>query len=180
MVHKGQTRRFTNCEWQIPDERVYDIETHHAAQGEAHALLPFYELNQSSSPEREFAAYLETHRQNLDWWYKNGDNGKQHYAIRYQNSADQTALFYVDFVIRAKSGKIYLFDTKGTGGDIDPEVVNKHNALIDYIAEQSARGQDLEGGIIKRDEYGNWRYSQFKIEDANITSNWTTFEILNV
>ncbi len=178
--NKGkQARNFVDYQWEVPEERVYDSETYHTAQGEAHALTPFYELNAASNPEVQFAAYLEAHRDTLDWWYKNGDNGKQHYAIRYQNSADQTALFYVDFVIRAKSGKIYLFDTKGTGGDIDPEVVNKHNALIDYIAAENARGGNLHGGVIKMDKYGNWLYCQFKIDNAEDLSNWTIFEPRN-
>ena len=169
-------RNFVEYQWQVPDERVYDSDTHHTAQGEAHALTPYYELNAASNPEVQFAAYLEAHRDALDWWYKNGDNGKQHYAIRYVNSAEQTALFYVDFVIRAKSGEIYLFDTKGTGGDIDPEVVNKHNALIDYITAEKARGHKLNGGVIKLDKYGNWLYCKFKIDNADDLSNWTIFE----
>lgn len=178
--NKGKpTRNFVDYQWEVPKERVYDSDTHHTAQGEAHALTPFYELNAASNPEVQFAAYLEAHRETLDWWYKNGDNGKQHYAIRYQNSADQTALFYVDFVIRAKSGKIYLFDTKGTSGDLDSEVVNKHNALIDYIAAENAKGGNLHGGVIKVDKYGNWLYCQFKIDNAEDLSNWTIFEPRN-
>ncbi len=180
MGFKGQARRLADYMWQVPEERVYDSETHHIAQGKAHALLPFYELNAASNPEVQFAAYLEAHRETLDWWYKNGDNGKQHYAIRYENSAGQTALFYVDFVIRSKSGKIYLFDTKGTGGDIDPEVVNKHNALIDYIAAENAKGKNLHGGVIKVNKDGNWLYSPFKIDNADNLDNWTVFDVLNV
>ena len=168
-----------SLQWEVPEDRVYDSETHHTAQGDVHALTPFYELNEAKTPEKLFAAYLEQNSQYIDWWYKNGDNGKQHYAIKYQNSSDQTALFYVDFVIRIKNGKIYLFDTKGTGGDIDLEVKNKHNALIDYIAAENAKGKNLHGGIIKRDKFGNWLYCQFKIEDADDTSNWTIFEPRN-
>lgn len=170
-------REFIDYQWEVPEERVYECETHHTAQGDAHALLPFYELNEAYQPEKRFAAYLESHRTNIDWWYKNGDNGMQHYAIRYKNSAGQTALFYVDFVIRMKDGKIFLFDTKGTGGDIDTEVENKHNALIDYITAENAKGKNLQGGIIKQDQYGNWLYCKFKIEDANDTSNWDIFEL---
>ncbi|MBR1543921.1 MAG: DEAD/DEAH box helicase family protein [Muribaculaceae bacterium] len=178
--NKGKpARNFVDYQWEVPEERIYDTETHRTARGEAHALTPFYELNEASAPEKKFASYLEQHRQFIDWWYKNGDSGKQHYAIRYQNSADQTALFYVDFVIRAKSGKIYLFDTKGTGGDIDPEVVNKHNALIDYIAAENARGGNLHGGVIKADKHDNWLYCQFKIDNADDLSNWTIFEPRN-
>ena len=78
-----------------------------------------------------------------------------------------------------KDGEVYLFDTKGatTGGDIDPEVVNKHNALIDYIAAENAKGKRLHGSIIKEDQYGNWLYCKFKIEDAIDTKDWDIFEL---
>ena len=67
--------------------------------------------------------YLEEHSQWIDWWYKNGDKGKQHYAIAYGKS-----LFYVDFVIRMKNGHVYLFDTKSAGSDVTaPE---KHKCLV--------------------------------------------------
>lgn len=170
-------RNFIDYQWEVPEERTYETETHHTAQGEAHALLPFYQLNAASDPEKKFAAYLEAHRSHIDWWYKNGDNGKQHYAIRYTNTAGQTALFYVDFVIRLKNGKIFLFDTKGatTGGDLDPEVANKHNALIDYIAAENAKGANLHGGVIKSDKWGNWLYCKNKIKNADDTTGWDIF-----
>ena len=68
------------------------------------------QLNEASNPEKEFVKYLEEHSQWIDWWYKNGDKGKQHYAIAYGKS-----LFYIDFVIRMKNGHVYLFDTKSAG-----------------------------------------------------------------
>lgn len=76
-------------------------------------MLPFVQLNEASNPEKEFVKYLEEHSQWIDWWYKNGDKGKQHYAIAYGKS-----LFYVDFVIRMKNGHVYLFDTKSAGSDV--------------------------------------------------------------
>ena len=141
-------RVFTDYDWTVPEERIYDNDTHHKVLSEIHALDPFYQLNQASKPEVKFATFLEQNQQYLDWWYKNGDNGKQHYAIRYTTSGGTEGLFYVDFVIRMKDGKIFLFDTKGDAGagDIDPEVENKHNALIDYINEQNAKGQNLHEG----------------------------------
>ena len=171
-------RKFTDYQWEVPEERVYDSETHHTAQGDIHALTPFYELNAASNPEKEFAAFLEQNSQHIDWWYKNGDAGKQHYAIKYENSLGQTALFYIDFVIRLKNGKVFLFDTKGqtTLGDIDPEVVNKHNALIDYVTEQNKAGANLHGSVIKSDGNGNWVYSPFKIETTDdINTHGTIF-----
>lgn len=171
-------RVFTDYDWTVPEERIYDNDTHHKVPSDIHALDPFYELNQASNPEVKFAAFLEQNQQCLDWWYKNGDNGKQHYAIRYKTSDGTEGLFYVDFVIRMKDGKVFLFDTKGDAGagDIDPEVENKHNALIDYINEQNTKGNNLHGGIIKNDQYGNWIYSPLKIEDASDTTGWSIFD----
>ena len=71
-----------------------------------------------------------------------------------------------------KNGQLFLFDTKTEGSD--PEAVNKHNALIDYIGEENEAGKSLKGGvIIGADE--NWRYSPFKIENTTDTVNWESF-----
>ena len=48
--------------------------------------------------------------------------------------------------------------------------------LIDYINEQNAKGNNLHGGIIKNDQYGNWIYCPLKIEDACDTSGWSIFD----
>lgn len=174
-------RKFTPYEWTVPEERYYNKETNHIEPGDAHALEPFYQLNQASNPEKAFAQFLEKNKQFIDWWYKNGDEGKQHYSIKYVNSAGKEAPFYVDFVIRMNNGNIYLFDTKGNAkqGDIDGEVENKHNALIDYVAQENANGKKLHGSIIKQDKWGNWLYCPYKITDAGDTTGWSIFEPIN-
>jgi len=174
-----QTGKFTDVLWQVPEERVYDTETNHEATADAHAMQPFYQLNNASTPERNFEQYLEANREYIDWWYKNGDHGKQHYAIKYISSGGKEELFYVDFVIRMKNGHIYLFDTKGANGDIDTDVVEKHNALIDYIASENKKndnggGGTLRGGVIKQSGL-NWLFSPLKIDDAQDTTNWGMF-----
>lgn len=111
--------------------------------------------------------YLEEHSQWIDWWYKNGDKGKQHYAIAYGKS-----LFYVDFVIRMKNGHVYLFDTKSAGSDVTaPE---KHNALLKYIQKHSTKETPLYGGVIIQDG-SNWLYSKLPIENTTDLLNWDAF-----
>ena len=68
----------------MPEYRIYDSEKNNVAPGENHALQPFIRRNDSSSPEKEFEKFLEENIQYIDWWYKNGDNGKQNYAIEYR------------------------------------------------------------------------------------------------
>lgn len=166
-------RVFKKYDWEVPEERTYDNETSHVEEVDTHALLPFVELTQASNPEKEFVAYLEQNRQYIDWWYKNGDKGKQHYAIEYDAGDGQAkSLFYVDFVIRMKNGHIYLFDTKSAGSDVFAP--DKHNALLQYIKENSTDKQPLFGGVILQ-KGGNWLFSPLPIENTTDTLNWNCF-----
>lgn len=166
-------RKFVEYQWCIPEERVYDSDSNHIASAENHALMPFVQLNAASNPEKEFAAFLEANSQYIDWWYKNGDKGKQHYAIEYlQGEEGSKALFYVDFVIRMKNGHIYLFDTKSAGSDLFAP--QKHNALIDYMAKHSTKEQPLFGGILIQ-QGSNWLYSKLHIANTTELTNWDSF-----
>ena len=169
----ARQRGFAHYQWEVPEDRIYQEETHKVVtEMKEHALLPFVELNAASNPERQFATFLEDHAEYIDWWYKNGDSGKQHYSIPYINSANEKALFYVDFVVRMKNGQVFLFDTKTEGSD--SEAPNKHNALIDYINQEENKELKLKGGIIVP-KGSNWLYSPFKIESTSDATNWTAF-----
>lgn len=166
-------RKFVEYQWCVPEERVYDSDSNHIELAENHALLPFVQLNAASNPEKAFADFLEANAQYIDWWYKNGDKGKQHYAIEYLQEEDGAkALFYVDFVVRMKNGNIYLFDTKSAGSDMFAP--QKHNALIDYIAKHSTNEQPLFGGILIQ-QGSNWLYSKLHIANTTELTNWDSF-----
>ena len=76
---QAKERAFEQYTWEVPAERLYKESTHHVMQKvEEHALLPFIELNTVSTPERRFSEFLEANKEYVDWWYKNGDEGKQH------------------------------------------------------------------------------------------------------
>lgn len=157
----------------MPAERVYDAETNQVALAENHALMPFIQLNAASNPEKEFVKFLEDNSRYIDWWYKNGDNGKHNYAIEYhKGKGGEKGLFYVDFVIRMKNGHIYLFDTKSAGSDMF--AVDKHNALLEYIKENNTSRQPLAGGVILH-QGSNWLYSPLPIENTIDTLNWDSF-----
>ena len=171
-------RVFKKYGWEVPEERIYDNETNHIEETGNHALLPFVQLNQASNPEKDFVAYLEQNSQYIDWWYKNGDKGKQHYAIEYTTGDEHTkSLFYVDFVIRMKNGHIYLLDTKSIKSDVFAP--DKHNALLQYIKENTTEEQPLYGGVILR-KNENWLYSPQPIENTTDTLNWECFYPGNV
>lgn len=165
---KAKERAFEKYTWEVPAERLYKESTHHVMpKVEDHALLPFIELNTVSTPERRFSDFLESNKEYIDWWYKNGDEGKQHYSIPYENSQKEKSLFYVDFVIRMKNGKIFLFDTKTENSD--SEATNKHNALIEYMKDK-----DLQGGVIV-EKNDVWYYSRYPITTTEDVTGWDAF-----
>ena len=168
---EARRRGFEPYTWEVPAERLYKEETHQVKPAvNGHALLPFVELKKASLPEQTFRDFLEAHAASIDWWYKNGDEGKQHYAIPYEQSDGEKSLFYVDFIVRMKNGQVFLFDTKTENSD--PEAPNKHNALLAYMAERP--DENLKGGVIvERNEV--WYYSRFPIETTANVAGWEAF-----
>ncbi len=173
---EAKKRSFERYEWEVPEDRTYTEENHVIKDKmEDHALLPFIELRTASTPEQEFALFLESHRDSIDWWYKNGDSGREHYAVAYTNSQGDKSLFYVDFVIKMNNGQVFLFDTKTENSD--PDAPQKHNALLDYMQNEENSPKHLQGGIIVHDinHSGNWLYSPLPIDNTYDTQGWDAF-----
>ena len=170
-----KAKGFVSYQWEIPVDRFYKEDTHSIEESvQNHALIPYIQLNNSSNQERNFTAYLEEHQEYIDWWYKNGDSGKQHYAIGYTNVDGEKSLFYVDYIVRMRNGQVFLFDAKSA--ESDKNAVNKHNALIDYINDEKNKDKLLKGGVIIFDkDRESWVYSKFKIEDTSDFTHWDPF-----
>ncbi len=130
--------------------------------------------------ELNFIKYLEGKNKKIDWWFKNGNQGKEYFAIRYYNSVDgKEALFYPDFIIRFKSGKIGIFDPKQGQTAEDPETADKAKALALKLKEL---GKGYVGGITVF-ENGVWNYNvstNYKYQKGRISQdkNWQPFEKL--
>jgi type III restriction enzyme len=170
------SKRIEESIWEVPPERIYN-EHYVERPADLHALLPFYEFNTASNPEKDFTAFLEKNDKHLEWWYKNGDKNKDDFALTYEDTEKVFRGFYVDFVIKLKEGTIALFDTKTPASD--PNFISKHNALIDYFAENSTSEKPLIGGIIVAQGTGKeliWKYSENKITSAKDTSGWVSFD----
>lgn len=86
-----------------------------------------------STPERLFEIYCETN-ENVEYYYKNGDKGQEYLSIVYQTHYQKKKLFYPDYIVKLKDGRIFIIETKG-GEDkngnknIDKYSLNKFNAL---------------------------------------------------
>ncbi len=173
------TKKIEKSTWEVPPERIYNEYYQEQKEIEKHALMPFYEQINVSNPEKEFAKFLERNKDFIDWWYKNGDKNKEDFAITYNDIENDLKGFYVDFVIKLKSNKICLFDTKTKGSD--KNMITKHNALIEYINKNSTK-QKIIGGVIVPEQRGNdliWKYSDSVITSATDISKWKSFEPSN-
>lgn len=170
-----------NYTWEVPIERIYN-ELYDEQNKPTHILEPFYEYVKASSPEKTFANYLESNKENLEWWYKNGESAKEHFAVPYIDYTGKESLFYVDFVLLTKKGTTCLFDTKTKGSDA-ANVALKHNALVDFIEQRNKAGKPTIGGvIIGNDVNGNimWQYCRNKIENTIDLKGWDYFNPANV
>ncbi len=167
---------FKEYEWHVPETRNYNSETCHSTDNEIflHALQPYFEQNRASASERAFARWIDEQTEWVDWWYKNGDEGKQHFAVPYKDGAGELHGFHVDFIIRLKSGTVCLFDTKTC--DSDPDAPAKHNGLQDYIDTYRAKGKKISGGILIAGN-GNWYYPEGMIDNTETTDGWTLMDL---
>lgn len=172
---KAAAKTYKEWEWSVPDERVYDEETNVIEAKPNHALQPYVKLRQDrSQTEPDFVNFLEANTEFIEWWYKNGDSGRQNYAVPYTKPDGTKSLFFVDFVIKMRNGKVFLFDTKSIGSE--PLTAHlKHNALIDYMAKENEDGKNLAGGVIVK-EGENWIWSRFTINDTVNHEGWDYFD----
>lgn len=173
---KKATKDVQSYDWEVPVERIYN-ELYVEQNMPAHALEPFYENIKASSPEKKFAEFLESKKDHLEWWYKNGEKAKEHFAVPYIDYMGKESLFYVDFVILTKDNTTCLFDTKTSGSDAANAPL-KHNALLNFIDERNKKGNKTIGGIIigrEIDKIPTWRYCSNRIDNTNDQTGWEFF-----
>lgn len=160
-VGKGKVTLEHDPPWNVPLNQSYN-ENYSAVQVKLSVIEPFYQKNDASQLEKDFANYLETQSSNIEWWYKNGENDAIHFAVPYDDNGTPRS-FYVDWIVEYKNGKIGLFDTKR--GDA-PDAKAKAEGLYKYIKEQNARRKNLFGGIVIQHS-GSWRYNDKEIYQYN-------------
>ena len=144
-------------------KKMYSYTEEHDELSEQKSLLhPFFLGKQYTGrkTEEEFAKYLDS-QDCIEWWFKNGDNGKDWLAIRYYNEErNDDALFYPDWVFQRKDGTIGIFDTKGGQTASSRETKNKAEALQKRLALLNAqKGKHAFVGGIAIAANGMWYYN---------------------
>jgi type III restriction enzyme len=141
-------------------------------------LLPTY---QGRDNEIKFIKYLDKKKGKIEWWFKNGNQGKDYFAVRYFNEdTKKDELFYPDWIILFKDGTLGIFDTKKGRTATDNDTAYKAQALQKKLKEF---GKKYVGGIVI-EEGGIWYYNnatKYTFKDGqsvNDSKDWKPFEDL--
>jgi len=139
-------------------------------------LLPAYNGREN---ELKFVKYLEKKNGDISWWFKNGNQGKEYFAVRYVNSeTKEEDLFYPDWIILFSDGRIGIFDTKKGRTATDIVTSDKAKGLQIRLKEL---GKNIIGGIVI-EEAGVWYYNDsqnYSFKDnqsVNDGKEWKQFE----
>lgn len=143
-------------------KKMYSYTEDYDALEEQKSLLhPFFLGKQYTGRKTEegFAKYLDG-QDCIEWWFKNGDSGKDWLAIRYFNEdRNEEALFYPDWVLKKTDGTIGLFDTKGGQTASSRETKNKAEALRKRIALLNQNSDNTFVGGVVIAANGTWYYN---------------------
>lgn len=146
------------------------------------ALDKFYLKNERGKiNEQSFMEYIDKKKDKISWWFKNGDYGKEYYAIKYWNRREEAwRLFYPDWIILFKNGKIGVFETKA-GDTALPEGEGNTKDKAKYLQMKIKKlGKNFVGGIVVR-ENKIWYYHEGKDYDyypGKLKEGWEKFEDL--
>lgn len=165
----------TVYDWDIKKEEFFNQHTDEKLDYKLCIYEPCYLGKDRSTPEKDFEKHLETKADKVEWWFKNGVSKKDFFGIKYEEN-DLPQTFYPDYIIQLTSGKTFIGDTKA--GSTATEANSRAEALQAYIKDQNAKGKNLVGGIIIKDDTKKWRVSQQDVYkyDKNDLTKWDYFD----
>lgn len=142
-------------------------------------VQPFYFLNGKNGSKNElaFINYLES-SQNVIHWFKNGDNGKDFFGIKYFDTTEnRNRLFYPDWLVELDDGRICILDTKGGITATSTETKDKAEELYRRISLLNQTGtKKYIGGIVIQSNANQWYINSNKTYEykPNDLTNWKT------
>jgi hypothetical protein len=125
---------------------------------DAYTYDPAFRSKKPSTPESRFESEIvkRVTAGDVEWWFKNGDSGREHFAVAYRHKKGWL-LFYPDFIIKWKDGILGVYETKSPG-DTDPKTADKAPALAKWFTDHGpVNGRTVEQGIcVEYPDHGGW------------------------
>ena len=123
----------------------------------------------------EFIAFLEGNGDKIVWWFKNGDEGKDAFGVKYFTTTEkEERLFYPDWIVRLKDGRIGIFDTKAGSTAKNPEGREKGLAGKIKSMNNEAGSEVFWGGLTVK-ENGLWYWhdgNNYSYTPGKIDERW--------
>lgn len=147
-----EAKRVANIEAK-EDRKVYDFhipeydsysDKYEIRPYEKCVMNPCYFRDESKGETRFATEYLEKNPE-IEWWYKNGVSKVTYFGIEYDYEW-RKRVFYPDFIVQFKNGKIGIYDPKDGNTASSLETRFKAEALQRYISEN--KKLNLLGGIV--------------------------------
>jgi type III restriction enzyme len=140
-VIKKQERQQTVRTLELPPQTLF-VSDGIKKKYQKSAMEPVLTPDHMPDNEKKFIDFLEDHAK-VQWWYKNGDKGTEHFALPYTHNGKQN-LFYLDWIIKTKSS-LWIIDTKSGMTAKDAETKAKAESLQQWLKTQTG----IEGGIVR-------------------------------
>ncbi|ODS39905.1 MAG: hypothetical protein A7315_10165 [Candidatus Altiarchaeales archaeon WOR_SM1_79] len=166
---------FTEDYEEISELKQTTIDSGKTIKISKNAMQPFYLAKSYKGKENEtsFIRYLEQ-KESVEWWYKSGDSGSENFAIKYvDKDEDKEKLFFPDWIIKLKNGKILILDTKQGLTAKSNDTKYKAEALQEWINKNK---KDIDGGIVVSVS-GIWKINNNK--EYNWDPNYSEWENLD-
>lgn len=171
-VNKKSARSKRTEVIEIPRPSLFFTDSYEEMKVERSAMDPFYINKNVVANEKDFIAFLDEN-DNIEWWYKNGDSGSEHFSISYYNpDENKEKLFYPDWIIRSKS-KVWIIDTKAGFTAESNDTKYKAEALQDWLKGK----KDFAGGIAVKDVNGWFINDNKQYEYTPTLKGWKSLKI---
>ncbi len=169
--HKSDRSKRTE-EIEIPRPSLFYTDQYEEMKTRKSAMQPFFIEKEYNGKKNEtnFIKSLDE-RENILWWYKNGDSGSEFFSIPYHDPAkNKESLFYPDWLIKTQKG-LYIIDTKG--GDTAKGAKERAESLQAWLKGKKG----YYGGIAVQDGSNGWKINTSpKYEYTTALKGWKDFE----
>lgn len=171
-------------QWKPPRDlrHPHDAETT-TPKGYAYSLRA---PGKQSAPEKAFEQALAARASagELLWWWKNGDKGRDYFAVPYRQDGGWH-LFYPDYLVMWADGTLGIYEVK-KAGDPEQPTRSKAEGLAKWITDRwGSDGPAAEYGIcVEYPAHGGWfindgiSYSRPLKDKPDAGGNWVRLERL--
>ena len=171
----GERKKIEEIQVFIPEKEKCFTNDFEEVRGEKNVYEKFYLKREYLGRENEISFINFLKSQEIDWWHKQEDSGRNQFAVRYfSKEENKHRLFYPDWILK-KVDKLYILDTKAGNTLNSPDTKYKAEALQKWISKNQRKKKQCDfkiiGGIVKF-EHPSWKINSQKKYDFSESSDW--------